>query len=245
MTITKETKRLEHSLRQTDEKGRPPKRVLNGMKEMKRYPDVVQHSAGTTSPPSGTTNLPLSSPERTLGASAVGTRASAVGTRASAVGTRASAVGTRASAVGTRASAVGTRASAVGTRASAVGTRASAVGTRASAVGTRASAVGTRASAATHGCWHNGVQTVFQRCPCCSFSLLLLLHFICLALPAVHTLSSLTPPLDTFRFHSSSFSPLICNYIYSFLSFSSSFTAHFFLATCILHMCTCKSKTCK
>ena len=74
MTITKETKRLEHSLRQTDEKGCPPKRVMNGMK---RYPDVVQHSAGTTNPPLGTANLPLSSPERTLDASAVGTRASA------------------------------------------------------------------------------------------------------------------------------------------------------------------------
>ena len=63
-SIEEEIKRLEHSLQQTDEKGHPPKRVLNGMK---RYPDVVQHSAGTTSPPSGTANLPLSSPERTLG----------------------------------------------------------------------------------------------------------------------------------------------------------------------------------
>ena len=72
--IEEEIKRLEHSLQQTDEKGHPPKKVLNGMKEVEHYPDVVQHPTGTTSPPAGTispptgtTNLPLSSPERTLG----------------------------------------------------------------------------------------------------------------------------------------------------------------------------------
>ena len=72
--IEEEIKRLEHSLQQTDEKGHPPKKVLNGMKEVEHYPDVVQHPAGTTSPPAGTispptgtANLPLSSPERTLG----------------------------------------------------------------------------------------------------------------------------------------------------------------------------------